>query len=382
MTEINAQPRRIAILLPRLSRYGGVEQFGWRLAEALAAEGREVTFICARAETAPPDGVRVVRVGRLGLIKAAKVLWFCLAAERARRRGNYDLCVGLGKTLRQDILRKSGGSERGFWRLHLRMYPAWVRPLKRLKRALFEPQAPLKEWIERRQLEQAKVVVTVSERTREWMLEDHPGIADKLLVVWNKPDLARFAPPEPEARERTRREYGLDDRKALLLAGSNFRLKGVPAAIEALARLPEDHVLLVAGGRKPGAFLRQARKLGVAERVRFLGAVSDMVPLYGAADVLVQPSVYDTCSNVVLEALASGLPVVASIDDGSSHFVAEDLVLRDPQDPAEIAAKVALALSRPQPPLVWPEDLPAGLEPFLELVRRYLGETPKLETVA
>ena len=63
---------RIALILPRLSRYGGVEQFAFRLAEALAEtrnSEHEVEFICARSECLPPVGVRTHIVGRPGGLK-------------------------------------------------------------------------------------------------------------------------------------------------------------------------------------------------------------------------------------------------------------------------------------------------------------------------
>jgi len=360
--------------------YGGVEQFGWRLAQELARRGHAVEIVCGRRETDPPEGVGVVLVGRGGLTKFSKILWFLLAAERVRRERRHDVTIGLGKTLRQDLLRKSGGPERTFWELHRRMYPPLILPLKRIKRALFEPQRPLKDWIERRQLRHARIVVTVSGLCRNWLLARYPWLADKLLVVYNKPDLARFAPLSPDQRQEERRKWGIaPDQKAVLLAGTNFRLKGLPACIEALARLPEEYVLLVAGGGQTGAFQRQARRLAVADRLRFLGKVDRMDGLYGAADVLAQPTLYDTCSNVVLEALASGLPVVASADDGSSFFVAPDFVLRDPMDAADLASKIVkAAASHPLEPLLWPDGLASGLEPYVELVERLLADKERV----
>ena len=83
---------RIALILPRLSRYGGVEQFAFRLAEALAEtrnSEHEVEFICARSECLPPVGVRTHIVGRPGGLKFIKMLWFLIRAEQVRKRGNY-----------------------------------------------------------------------------------------------------------------------------------------------------------------------------------------------------------------------------------------------------------------------------------------------------
>ena len=65
--------KKIAIMLPKLSLYGGVEGFAWRLAEALA-RGHDIHFICARQETDSPAGVRVIRVGRPFFGKFFKIL--------------------------------------------------------------------------------------------------------------------------------------------------------------------------------------------------------------------------------------------------------------------------------------------------------------------
>ena len=79
---------RVALMLPRLGRYGGAEQFGYRLAGYLAAHSSrmfDVTYICAQQDGPPPDGVAVTRVGRPLPGKLGKTLWFALAAETMRR---------------------------------------------------------------------------------------------------------------------------------------------------------------------------------------------------------------------------------------------------------------------------------------------------------
>lgn len=79
--------------------------------------------------------------------------------------------------------------------------------------------------------------------------------------------------------------------------------------------------LAVAGGGRQGSFRRLARRLKVAERVALLGPVLDPVPLLWGATCALHPSRYDPCSLVVLEALACGLPVVASAADGAADLV-------------------------------------------------------------
>ena len=111
---------RIALILPRLSRYGGVAQFAFRLAEALAEtrnSEHEVEFICARSECLPPVGVRTHIVGRPGGLKFIKMLWFLIRAEQVRKRGNYALVISLGKTSNHDMMRVGGGPQKTIWEL-------------------------------------------------------------------------------------------------------------------------------------------------------------------------------------------------------------------------------------------------------------------------
>ncbi len=98
-----------------------------------------------------------------------------------------------------------------------------------------------------------------------------------------------------------------------LFAGMNYRLKGLEPLLHAVGRMWRDRplLLLVAGSPKTAPFERLAKRLGVADRVRFIGYCDDMRNAYFAADFFVHPTFYDPCSNVVLEAMACGLPVTS-----------------------------------------------------------------------
>jgi len=367
---------RLGLFLPRLSGYGGAEGFALRLAAALAGDGHAVDFVCSRQETAAPDGVRPRLVGRPLLPRAGKIAWYAALAERMRRKEHYDLTISLGKTLRQDLLRMSGGPLDVFWRLSGRAYAAGLARAWKTARRRMAPSNALIRAIEQRTLENSRVIVAVSHRVRDWLLEAHPQLAERdIRIIYNRPDLVRFAPPSPAARQAAREAWGLaPGRTALCLAGTNFALKGLDQLIAALALLPPHFELLVAGGRKPGRFAARAEKLGLGNRVRFLGRVQDMPSLYAATDLFVLPSFYDTCSNASLEALAAGCRVVTSRDNGASHFLPARWILDDPADVETLAATVAtVAAEPPPPPFAWPADVPAGIEPYLELVREMLA---------
>ena len=103
---------------------------------------------------------------------------------------------------------------------------------------------------------------------------------------------------------------------------------------------------MVVGKSSTAGFEKLAQRLGVADRVHFAGYCSDMRDAYFAADFLVHPTFYDPCSNVVLEAMACGLPVITTRYNGVSEMLrptgergvcAEGLVLDDPHDHARLA---------------------------------------------
>ena len=137
--------------------------------------------------------------------------------------------------------------------------------------------------------------------------------AKKLHALRNGVDLQRFV---PESRDTARQRLGLPvSGKLLLSVGHLVERKGHFVAIDALPLLPPDVRLLIAGGGPDRAALqRQAEKLGVAERVQFVGVVpqTDLKWWYSAADALALCSSREGWANVLLESMACGTPVIAT----------------------------------------------------------------------
>jgi len=375
---------RIAVLLPRFSSYGGVEQFGFRLAGELVRRGHQVDFICARQEVPAPEGIRVLTVGRPPGLRFLKMLWFLIRAESLRKRGNYDLSLSLGQTWNQDVIRMSGGPHANFWEKSEQAFPPGLpRLLKRLRRWL-SPSNWLALMVERRQFSKKSEVIAVSHLVRDWLLQAHPALTpDRVMVVYNRPDTNRFSPPTRATRALARAALasystsamdGAAEPVFIGTAATNFEgRKGVKQLIRAFSLLPEHSMLFVAGGRASGAYVRLAAEMGVADRVVFCGKVEDMPSFYRGLDVFILPTFHDTCSNAVLEALASGCKTIGSSSDGSAFFLEPEAVLADPGDVPEMAKRLHLFMERPAPPpFVWPEGVDSGLECFADHIERRL----------
>jgi glycosyltransferase involved in cell wall biosynthesis len=177
--------------------------------------------------------------------------------------------------------------------------------------------------------------------------------------VWYLPnaiDMTHFRPAEPGERERLRRELGLPaDRVICLFVGRLSREKGVMELLEAWRLLQPSTALLVMAGPDmtghawdagaPGrAFVAQH---GLGDRVRFVGPLSDVAPMIKAADLVVQPSHFEALGLSAIEALACGVPLVASAVGGLLDFVVdgENGLLCPPQDPPALAACIGPLLS-------------------------------------
>ena len=377
---------RIALMLPRFSRYGGVEQFGFRLAGELARRGYQVDFICARQEVDAPKGVRVLEVGRPPGLHFFKMLWFLIRAESLRKRWNYDLCVSLGHTWNQDVVRMSGGPLLNFWAKSERAFPPGLPKLAKRLRRWLSPSNWLALVIERRQFTAKSDVIAVSHLVRDWLLQAYPALApNRVAVVYNRPDAGRFSPPTASERAVARAALasysasamdGAAEPVFIGTAATNFEgRKGVRQLLRAFTLLPEHCMLFVAGGRAPGAYMKLAAELGVADRVVFCGKVEDMPSFYRGLDIFILPTFHDTCSNAVLEALASGCKTIASSSDGSAFFLEPDAVLADPGDVPEMAKRLRLFMERPAPPpFVWPEGVASGLEAFADRIEDSLAK--------
>lgn len=370
-------PARIAVMLPRLSRYGGVEQFAYRLSEGLASRGHVVDFLCARAETEAPQGVNTRILGRIGGLQVLKMLWFLVKAESARRKGDYDLAISLGKTWNQDLLRVGGGPLHVFWPLSSRAYPPGLPRFFKAVRRHLSPANWLTLLLERRQFSGRSKVVAVSHLVRDWICTAHPGLSpDCIDIVYNRPDLGRYHVAGADERVAARTMLGLAAQDfAIGVATTNFELKGIGPLIKALALLPPHMQLFVAGGRGTGRYLRLAQENGVAERVHFLGKVQDMPGFYHGLDLFILPTFYDACSNAVLEAMACGLRVLTSTMNGAAYFLPEKQRIADPGDAVLLAEKISWSAASPlPPPFVWPEATPAGLDAFMRVAESMLRQ--------
>jgi glycosyltransferase involved in cell wall biosynthesis len=169
-------------------------------------------------------------------------------------------------------------------------------------------------------------------------LERFYGRTEKLFVFYVGLDHDTFNPRRRRTlREEARRQIGLSpDRFALILVGNDWHNKGVPVVVQALSKLRDRPIdLLLVSREDPAPHLATIRDAGLDGRVHFLPPRQDVEFYYAAADAYVGPSLEDTFALPPQEAMACGLPVVVSAENGTSETIThgkDGLILADPTD--------------------------------------------------
>lgn len=134
----------------------------------------------------------------------------------------------------------------------------------------------------------------------------------------------------------------------MIQVAAQFGVKGVDRAIEAMAEQARtDLFLLVAGGGEIEKYNAIAEKHGVADRVIFAGASSDIPHLIAAADLMIHPARKEATGTVIVESLAVGVPVIASATCGYAHYTAAidpQLVTPEPFVQNDLNTSLAYAL--------------------------------------
>ncbi len=194
--------------------------------------------------------------------------------------------------------------------------------------------------------------VTVSYDLRRWLVETVGVPARKILTIHNGVDTARFC---DGGWETGRRALGLSqDRLVIGTVGRLDPVKDQAGLLRAFTRVQEKHpeVLLAIVGDGPCRAELHAltAELGLSSRVRFLGERTDVPLLLKGMDLFVLPSIAEGISNTILEAMATGLPIVATRTGGNPELVEDGVtgMLAPVGDPQALAAALAAYVNNPQ----------------------------------
>jgi UDP-glucose:(heptosyl)LPS alpha-1,3-glucosyltransferase len=321
---------------------GGMERHAEQLVRRLLDVGHRVTVLARTCELEPHEGLRFRRVRTPARPVCLGYPSFFAAASLmlARRHGALLHATGAIVANRADVctvhychrtaatrVRSSRASRPG--------------ALYRINACLTGIMARAGElWCYRPQ--RALQLCAVSDGVAAELRAAFPAMAARVRTLPNGVDIQAFR-PDRRSRQQVRAELSAVERTPLaLFVGGDWDRKGLVHAVDALAHSPAWQ-LAVAGAGDVARIAARARAAGTASRLHLLGQRSDMPRLYAAADAFVLPTAYEAFPLAVLEAAASGLPLLVTRVSGVEDLLEDG---RNGWFIGRAGAEIAAALNR------------------------------------
>lgn len=347
--------RRIAVVSPFIDKRHGTER---RVAEFISRLAGEYEFHIYSNRVEDVDLSQVVwhRVPALPAPHLIAYLWWFAANHicrwRDRARGIVpDVVYSPGincldadavsvHILFADFYRRVADQ----LRLSRNPLPAWPRLIHR--RLYYALIAALESRVYNRPVRLA----SVSTKTAADLKRIYPHLAD-VSVIYNGLDLQCFSPRKRAAlRCESRRALAIGDEEfLLLLIGNDWRNKGLSCLLEAMAQVADSRMrALVVGNDRASGFRSLIARLELDSRVQFCPPRRDVEAYYAAADAYVGPSLDDAFAQPPAEAMACGLPVITSRQNGGSEIIThgcDGLILENAADSKALADMLKMLLN-------------------------------------
>jgi len=329
-----------------LSRGGG-ERYSVNLSEGLAKLGHEV-HVFANTWGKPPDhGISIHKVPTLTFSSSLKNLSFAYNCRKLLARENFDIVHSLSQTFSQDVYRMGDGIHRHWLKIQTPNF--FYRFLKTLT-----PRQQVILFLEKKTFHPSnyRMIICNSQLCKRHAVTYFRVPEEKIRVIYNGVDHAQFHPGLRDTfnREMRKKLHISEETTVILFVARNFKRKGLHYLIQSLPLIRKGNepiIVLVVGRGNPSPFRRIAEKMGCAEQLLFVGETEKIFQYYGVGDISVLPTLYDPFSNVCLEALACGIPVVTTRGNGASEIInpgETGFVVSDPHNHLELAKGISCFL--------------------------------------
>lgn len=288
--------------------FGGQQRDFLKIAEICAQRGHSIHLFVMDLAGELPATFEVTVVPGRAFSNHRRCLDFSRRVGRLLAGHTFDAVIGFSKMPSLDVYyaadtcyREKVLSSRPFFYRFGDRYRTYAA----MEQAVFDPRAKTQ-------------ILLISAAEKPHFIKHYKTPEERFHLL--PPGISRdcLAPPDAsEVRAALRAELQLDEAELMLLmVGSAYKTKGVDRAIKALAALPgslrERCRLYVVGQDRQEPFRRLSQRLQLGDRVHFLGGRADVPRFLLAADLLLHPAYLENTGTVLLEALAAGLPVLAS----------------------------------------------------------------------
>jgi UDP-glucose:(heptosyl)LPS alpha-1,3-glucosyltransferase len=344
---------KVAIIIERSDvALGGAERSVSELAEAIGAIGYETHIIAAKGQaTAPNVHILCADVGG----KRTSYQVFAQALKKHTEQTHYDILHSVLPFDFADIYQPRSGTFAESIIRKAATYSCPVIQTLKIKTAFLNFRRTAWFNAERRLAEgqTGPLVIAISNYVAG-QFRTHYHIPENRMVVI--PNGIKPAGQIDKSRVDSLRAKlsAQPDSILFLFVGHDFQRKGLDCLVEAIGQLQKTDSntparLVVAGRASSTAYRRLAAKMGVEDKIVFLGDVSNIQELIAATDVAVLPTFDDPCSRFILEALAAGKPVITTKFNGAIDLFTDNRhgrAIDDPRDTASLSEAIGYLTNR------------------------------------
>lgn len=295
---------------------GGAERYCLNLAKALAEMDNKIYILSEKCDTGLHSNIVHVPVKVNHLTSSTKNLSYHYNCQRALEKFDVDKVYALSRTYPADAFRVSDPLHI-FW-----MNVKYSGKLEKLFQKINPRHSTILK-LEKNIFNQknTKSIITNSEFSKKTILEYFQFPSERIKVIYNGVDLEKFTPNKDSNRRKFKKNS-----VNLLFVGQDFKRKGLNEILESLFILQKkgfDTKLTVVGGDNPRPFIKKSEEMKISHKVKFVGKSANVEDYYKTSDLMVFPTLYDPFANVCLEALACGLPVITSRNNGFAEIIDE-----------------------------------------------------------
>lgn len=333
---------KLAFCLLSYFPQGGLQQEFMNIAQACSERGHDIDVYTMEWLGPRPSNFNIYIIPKRGWTNHSQSYHFAQQVNAKINSAHYDKVIGFNKMPGLDIyfaaddcLQANPKYQQSWLR---RLLPRY-RVYKRLEQAVFTDNTH-------------NIILVPSERTKQQYLSYYPHAQSRMHVL--PPGISRhFIPTDnyDNIRHQTREQLGIADNEWLLITiASYFHTKGVDRAIRSLQSLPgyiKNHChMIVVGGDDPQPYQGLTQD---NQNIRFLGGCDDTISLLWAADLMIHLARADSGGKVILEALAAGVPVLATDCCGYAQHISQaqaGAVLKTPFDQHQADQLLQQSLSK------------------------------------
>lgn len=340
----------VVLLKSRSNNHGGLEKYASRIAQAFLEKGFRVTLLTT-GNVLQQTGIPIYAAKTVPWPAFVRMEQFDCFVRKWIKKQKVDLIFGMDRNRNQTHIRAGNGVHAAYLQSRFltdSLFKACICHLNPLHRKILELE---KAAFENSNLQK---LFTNSEMVKRQVLYHYDIDPVKIQVVHNGVEWEEmqkdFSCWEEKKEEGFQKFLFPSDPFHFLFIGNGYSRKGLDQLLFAFSQIKDEpfHLSVIGKDNQMDMYRAKAIQLGLKDKVRFFGPSQEIRLFYQLADCLVIPSFYDPFANVTIEALAMGLFVVSSKNNGGHEILTPEngAVIQDLLDPDAIIAALRFAMKR------------------------------------